>query len=64
VVLRTDVVGTVVDRALPTITGENCGHTASSITGQACTTSGCKSPVIVFTGGVLSQPATPAHRSM
>ncbi|MEJ3743627.1 hypothetical protein WEI85_10090 [Actinomycetes bacterium KLBMP 9797] len=33
-------------------TGENCGHTATSITGQVCTGTGCKSPVIVFTGGV------------
>lgn len=37
-------------------TGENCGHTAQSISGQVCTQSGCKSPVIVFTGGTLSQP--------
>lgn len=36
-------------------TGEHCGHTATSITGQVCTTTGCKSPVIVFTGG--TQPA-------
>jgi hypothetical protein len=36
-------------------TGENCGHTATSTTGQVCTQTGCKSPVIVFTGGVLSQ---------
>ncbi len=35
-------------------TGENCGHTAQSITGQVCTQSGCKSPVIVYTGGTLS----------
>ncbi len=35
-------------------TGENCGHTATSITGQVCTATGCKSPVIVFTGGTLS----------
>ncbi len=35
-------------------TGEQCGHTATSITGQVCTTTGCKSPVIVFTGGTLS----------
>lgn len=35
-------------------TGERCGHTAQSITGQVCTQSGCKSPVIVYTGGVLS----------
>ncbi|MFY1636649.1 hypothetical protein ACN27F_25795 [Solwaraspora sp. WMMB335] len=36
-------------------TGENCGHTATSITGQVCTSTGCKSPVIVFNGG--TQPA-------
>ncbi|MFY1695879.1 hypothetical protein [Solwaraspora sp. WMMA2101] len=36
-------------------TGEHCGHTATSITGQVCTSTGCKSPVIVFTGG--TQPA-------
>lgn len=36
-------------------TGENCGHTATSISGQVCTATGCKSPVIVFNGGV--QPA-------
>lgn len=32
-------------------TGENCGHTATSTTGQVCTQTGCKSPVIVFNGG-------------
>jgi hypothetical protein len=36
-------------------TGENCGHTATSISGQVCTATGCKSPVIVWTGGTLSQ---------
>ena len=36
-------------------TGENCGHTATSITGQVCTATGCKSPVIVFTGGNMIQ---------
>jgi hypothetical protein len=36
-------------------TGEQCGHTARSVTAQVCTTTGCKSPVIAFTGGVLSQ---------
>ncbi|TDC01574.1 hypothetical protein E1091_02575 [Micromonospora fluostatini] len=35
-------------------TGENCGHTATSVTAQVCTTTGCKSPVIAFTGGTLS----------
>jgi hypothetical protein len=34
--------------------GEACGHTASSITGQVCTQTGCKSPVIVWSGGVAS----------
>lgn len=33
-------------------TGENCGHTVNSVTAQVCTSSGCKSPVISFTGGV------------
>jgi hypothetical protein len=37
-------------------TGENCGHTATSINAQVCTQTGCKSPVIEFTGGNLSQP--------
>lgn len=36
-------------------TGENCGHTATSINGQVCTQTGCKSPVIVFTGGTIIQ---------
>ncbi|BCB91353.1 chymotrypsin family serine protease [Phytohabitans suffuscus] len=36
-------------------TGENCGHTATSISGQVCTQTGCKSPVIVYTGGTLPQ---------
>lgn len=36
-------------------TGENCGHTATSITAQVCTQSGCKSPVIAFTGGNMIQ---------
>ncbi len=36
-------------------TGENCGHTARSVTAQVCTQTGCKSPVIAFTGGQLSQ---------
>jgi hypothetical protein len=36
-------------------TGENCGHTAVSTNAQVCTQTGCKSPVIAFTGGVLSQ---------
>ncbi len=37
-------------------TGENCGHTAQSTTAQVCTQSGCKSPVIAYTGGTLSAP--------
>jgi hypothetical protein len=36
-------------------TGEQCGHTATSITAQVCTTTGCKSPVIAYTGGVVQQ---------
>jgi hypothetical protein len=36
-------------------TGEQCGHTATSITGQVCTQTGCKSPVIVYTGGTIQQ---------
>lgn len=36
-------------------TGENCGHTATSTSGQVCTQSGCKSPVIVYQGGNLAQ---------
>jgi len=36
-------------------TGENCGHTVNSVSATVCTTSGCKSPVIAFTGGNLSQ---------
>jgi hypothetical protein len=36
-------------------TGENCGHTATSVTATVCTSSGCKSPVTAFTGGVLPQ---------
>ena len=36
-------------------TGENCGHTVTSVTAQVCTSSGCKSPVIAFTGGNLPQ---------
>jgi hypothetical protein len=36
-------------------TGENCGHTATSITAQVCTATGCKSPVIAFTGGNMIQ---------
>jgi hypothetical protein len=36
-------------------TGENCGHTVQSVTATVCTSSGCKSPVIAFTGGYLPQ---------
>jgi hypothetical protein len=36
-------------------TGEQCGHTATSITAQVCTQTGCKSPVIAYTGGVVQQ---------
>ena len=36
-------------------TGEQCGHTATSITAQVCTATGCKSPVIAYTGGIVQQ---------
>src|SRR4051794_5639164 len=36
-------------------TGENCGHTATSISAQVCTQTGCKSPVIQFHGGNMIQ---------
>lgn len=36
-------------------TGERCGHKVVSVTATVCTSSGCKSPVIAFTGGVLPQ---------
>lgn len=36
-------------------TGEHCGHTVNSVTATVCTSSGCKSPVIAFTGGFLPQ---------
>ena len=36
-------------------TGEQCGHTATSITAQVCTATGCKSPVIAYTGGTIQQ---------
>ena len=36
-------------------TGENCGHTATSTNAQVCTQTGCKSPVIEFTGGTMIQ---------
>jgi hypothetical protein len=36
-------------------TGEQCGHTANSITAQVCTQTGCKSPVIAYTGGTIQQ---------
>ncbi|MFD8968913.1 hypothetical protein ACFV0C_28660 [Streptomyces sp. NPDC059568] len=36
-------------------TGEQCGHTATSTTAQVCTATGCKSPVIAYTGGTLQQ---------
>jgi hypothetical protein len=34
-------------------TGETCGHTATATNAQVCTGTGCKSPVIRFTGGTL-----------
>lgn len=36
-------------------TGEQCGHTATSTNAQVCTATGCKSPVIAYTGGVIQQ---------
>lgn len=36
-------------------TGEQCGHTAVSTTAQVCTATGCKFPVIAYTGGVIQQ---------
>lgn len=36
-------------------TGENCGHTATDTNAQVCTQTGCKSPVIAFTGGTMIQ---------
>jgi hypothetical protein len=36
-------------------TGEQCGHTATSVTAQVCTATGCKSPVISYTGGTIQQ---------
>jgi hypothetical protein len=36
-------------------TGERCGHTVRSTTAQVCTETGCKSPVISYTGGVIQQ---------
>ena len=37
-------------------TGEQCGHTANDLNAQVCTQTGCKSPVIAFTGGNMIQP--------
>lgn len=36
-------------------TGENCGHTVTSVNAQVCTQTGCKSPVISYTGGNIIQ---------
>ena len=36
-------------------TGEQCGHTATSVTAQVCTATGCKAPVIAYTGGLIQQ---------
>lgn len=36
-------------------TGEQCGHTVNSVDAQVCTATGCKSPVIAYTGGNLHQ---------
>ena len=37
-------------------TGEHCGHAATSATATVCTSSGCRTNVIRFTGGVMIQP--------
>ncbi|GAA4346273.1 chymotrypsin family serine protease [Angustibacter luteus] len=37
-------------------TGEQCGHTVTSTTAQLCTATGCKFPVIAYTGGVIALP--------
>jgi hypothetical protein len=36
-------------------TGQACGHRATSVTAQVCTQTGCKSPVVSFTGGTMIQ---------
>lgn len=36
-------------------TGENCGHTAVDVNAQVCTATGCKYPVVAFTGGVMAR---------
>ncbi len=36
-------------------TGEQCGHTATSVTATVCTATGCKFPVIAYTGGTIQQ---------
>jgi hypothetical protein len=38
-------------------TGERCGQTILSVDAQVCTQTGCKSPVIVYTGGVAGAGA-------
>jgi hypothetical protein len=36
-------------------TGEQCGHRVLDINGESCTETGCVSPVIVYTGGIITQ---------
>jgi hypothetical protein len=36
-------------------TGNNCGHTDIDNNAMVCTVTGCKSPVIAYTGGVIPQ---------
>ncbi|HEU5472669.1 MAG TPA: hypothetical protein VFV67_18640 [Actinophytocola sp.] len=36
-------------------TGEHCGHTVTDVNALVCTSSGCKQPVIAYTGGTLPQ---------
>lgn len=38
-------------------TGERCGQTVISVDAQVCTQTGCKSPVIVYSGGVAGAGA-------
>jgi hypothetical protein len=38
-------------------TGERCGQTVTSVNAQVCTQTGCKSPVIVYDGGVAGAAA-------
>jgi hypothetical protein len=37
-------------------TGEQCGHTVLSINAQSCSETGCVSPLIAYSGGVINSP--------